>query len=287
MYDSGFHVTIGGLSLWGKDGNGCEWVTNNISNLWNGSGTTHEHSAKVHSDGWFSNRSNRLGHSFSVEGTIIAPSYEAFLASRSMLLEAIPQSQGEMIHGLEDVERLYLVQQDSGEVLFTPHGENGWDFSVPLVSLSPYSYDAGTRISGRTGLPNTSGGLIYPYSFGVGIKRYGFRETTTSGDVSLINYGSAPSPVHLRVDGPVVEPMITHQPSGKILKLNIALGAGHWAEFNSLDRQVLIDGTDPARGKVVRRGWSDAFPGQNTWQFSASRYDRDAKLSVDFRSAYL
>ncbi|WEV72155.1 hypothetical protein [Bifidobacterium sp. ESL0790] len=287
MYDGGLHVTIGGYRLWGRDGNGCEWLANNVTNLWNGAGTTHEHSVKVRSDGWFANRSSRLGRTFSIEGSVVAPTYQAFLASRDLLLAAIPLSQGEMVHDLFGVPRLFLVRQDSGEILFTSKGELAWDFSIPLVSLTPYSFDAGSGVSGSTGLPSTTGGLTYPYTFGGSGTHYGFLEHTVSGQVSLTNTGSAPTPVHMRVDGPVSGPMITHQPSGRILALDVALGVGHYAEFNSLDRQVLIDGTDPARGKVIRRGWSEALPGENEWQFSADHYDPGARLSIDFRSAYL
>lgn len=282
MYDAGFRVELGGLRLFGEDDNGCEWIVSDVSNLWNGAGTTHEHNARVHSDGWFSNRSNRLGRTFSVEGSVAAPSYAAFMASRDLLLEAIPQVQGEMIHDLSGVSRLFLVRQDSGEVIFAHKGGLVWDYSIPLVSLSPCSFDAGIGLSGRTGLPHTTGGLRYPHTFS-----YGFRETTVSGQISLVNQGSAPAPVHLRVDGPVSDPVVTHLPSGKILALRVTLGLGHYAEFDTLDRQVLIDGSDPARGRVTRRGWSDALPGANTWQFAASSYDDAARLSVDFRSAYL
>ena len=82
-------------------------------------------------------------------------------------------------------------------------------------------------------------------------------------------------------------PRIEHQPSDGVLELALSLGSGHCVVFDSQSRQVLVDGRDPARGAVIRRGWSDALPGKNSWSLSAKEYSKWARLSVSFRGAYL
>lgn len=452
MWDGGFRVTIGGFDLFGEDAHGCQWLVNSADGLLDGVGTTHEHSSRVWGDGFFANRSSRNGRSMSLDGFVAASSQAAFDASRQSLLSAIGLGEVTMIVDAYGVRRLYKVRQDSGEIKMARAGVGTWRFSIPLVSLSPYAFDAGDPLSGSTGLPSSSGGMRLPAAFlgglawddppgadvdgwsgnilddpdiksvaawawsgaamgrvagadfnhlrlrpskgwnrlynsgrvvlgpgdqalvsarlagealdpsidvflgvfpdtgggrqakvgpvtagswsdysvtvtvpddapraswqlnfmtnnpddktgvlkvakpSVRVRRstvgdvpdgWVFSETVVSGEVNLTNPGGAPSPVTLRVDGPVTAPRIEHDPSGGVLELSSTIGAGHYVLFDSQSRQVLVDGRDPARGAVVRRGWSDALPGQNTWRFSARDLTQGGRLSVSFRPAYL
>ena len=484
MWDGGLQVTLGGMRLYGTDVNGCEWLVNKLDGIWDGTGSTHSHSSMVWGDGWFANKSWRNGRKPVVGGYLTCPDGLAFAASRQALLKAIGLADFDMLVDAWGVKRLYHVRQDSDEPQISPAGENTWKFSIPLVSLSPYAFDAGDPLSGSTGLPSSSGGLRLPAAFtglpssassswegdavwssslldvgGVTVRnwmqdprpKYGtrfearwsgglsvgadglhvtpgshrigwnwtanpdhalassppagavllpagsyvvswqwrlnqdtaslatahvessdggswtvnhapggagvwtgfmirvtlgsqawlavsdqaydaafgsgssgdwrsfgiytqadwdlmqargigwfdgsslpaavgswcFGEKVVSGAISLTNPGGAPSPVSLRVDGPVVDPRIEHEQSGGVLELRIRLGVGHYVTFDSSTRQVLVDGRDPARGAVVRRGWSDALPGPNTWRFTAGEYSAGARLSASFRGAYL
>lgn len=484
MLDGGLRVELNGFRFYGIDDTGCEWLSNSVDGGWNGAGTSHEHSSRVWGDGWVSNASHRQGRNLTVSGSVWAPDQQALDASRQRMLGSVPMDDGELTVELDGVSRLWRVKQDSGEVLLSRRGQHIWDFSIPLVSLSPYSFDAGDPLSGSTGLPSSSGGLRLPAAFtglpssarsswegdavwsssllvaggvtlrnwmqdpqpkvgsrfearwsggvsvgadglhvtpgsqrigwnwvansnhalassppagavllpagsyvvswrwrlnqataslatahvessdggswtadhapagagvwtdfmipvtlgsqawlavsdqvydkafadgsyaewcrfgiwseddweamrGMGcawfdgdsfpdpVSSWSFSETTVSGAVNLTNPGGAPSPVALRVDGPVDGPRIEHQQSGAVLELDMALGSGHYALFDSQSRQVLVDGRDPARGAVLRRGWSDALPGPNSWSFTAKAFSESARLSVSFRPAYL
>lgn len=287
MWDGGFRVTIGGFDLFGEDANGCQWLVNSADGLLDGVGTTHEHSSRVWGDGFFSNRSSRNGRSMSLDGYVAASSQAAFDASRQSLLSAIGLGEVTMIVDAYGVRRLYKVRQDSGEIKMARAGVDTWRFSIPLVSLSPYAFDAGDPLSGVTGLAATSGGMSFPAAFDGSMDGWVFTETVISGEVNLSNPGGAPSPVTLRVDGPVDGPRVEHQQSGGVLELGLSLGSGHYVLFDSQSRQVLIDGRDPARGAVLRRGWSDALPGVNTWSFTAKGSSPGARLTVSFRPAYL
>lgn len=295
MWDGGLQVSIGGRRLYGTDDNGCEWLVNDLSGVWDGVGTTHEHSARAWGDGWFANRSWRTGRSIVVGGVVVSPSAAAFAASRQALLSVLGADDTDLLVDAHGVRRLYRVRQDSGEPQIAPYGHRAWKFSIPLVSMSPYAFDAGDPLTGSTGLPSSSGGMRFPVVFsggppsgsGSGAVPWCFSEQVVSGNVSLSNPGGAPSPVSLRVDGPVKDPRVEHLPSGGVLELRAGLGAGHFVVFDGATRQVLIDGRDPARGAVVRRGWSDALPGLNVWRFSAGEHSPGARLSVSFRGAYL
>lgn len=292
MWDGGLRVSIGDQRLYGTDENGCEWLVNGIDGVWDGVGSTHQHSSRVWDDGWFANRSARNGRSITLSGYMTCPSQGAFEASRQALLAAIGLDDVTLIVDAYGTKRMYTVRQDSDGPKIAVSGYHAWKFSIPLVSLSPYAFDAGGPLSGSTGLAATSGGMRFPAAFtGPGapglVSSWCFIEATVSGEVNLTNPGGAPSPVTLRVDGPVDGPRVEHQPSGGVLELGLSLGLGHYVLFDSQSRQVLVDGRDPARGAVLRRGWSDALPGANTWSFTAKGSSPGARLTVSFRPAYL
>lgn len=287
MWDGGLQVSLGGYRLYGTDDYGCEWLVNGIDGIWDGVGSTHQHSSRVWDDGWFANRSARNGRSIVVNGYVTCPSHEAFEASRQELLAAMGLDDVSLMVDAYGTERLYRVRQDSEGPKIAVGGFHAWKFSIPLVSLSPYAFDAGNPLTGSTGLAATSGGMSFPAAFDGSMDGWVFTETVISGEINLTNPGGAPSPVTLRVDGPAVDPRIEHQPSGGVLELSLALGAGHYVVFDSQSRQVLIDGRDPARGAVLRRGWSDALPGANSWSFTAKGFSESARLTVSFRAAYL
>lgn len=445
----GAKVTLNDMPLYGVDENGCAWTVSSLDGVWDGVGSSHEHSALAWGDGWVSNRSFLGGREITITGKVQSPSDDAYLAARQSLLAAIPADAGDLTVTVAGRTFLYRVQRSEARPLMKQlAGLRVVEFSIPLVSKSPYAFEAGDPVSGTTGLPSSTGGLRLPAAFlgavsptppsgegddfgsnilddpgitgstawswnglGMGqvsgstfnhlrlrpgkgwnrlsntaavslsagakvklsvrlkgdgldpnteiymgitdmagsgderavgrvsgdswqdfevtcttpsaaVWRFGFTmnapaggdsgvllmampsmtvsgsslnvpdgwvfaESTVSGEVELINPGSAPSPVVLRVDGPVSGPRIEHDPSGSVLELSSSIGSGHYVVFDSESRQVLVDGRDPARGAVIRRGWSDALPGPNVWRFAARDTFAGARLSVSFRGAYL
>ena len=165
MWDGGLQVTLGGMRLYGTDVNGCEWLVNRLDGIWDGTGSTHSHSSMAWSDGWFANKSWRNGRKPVVGGYLTCPDGQSFAASRQALLTTIGLDDFDMLVDAWGVKRLYHVRQDSGEPQISPAGKNTWKFSIPLVSLSPYAFDAGDPLSGSTGLPSSSGGLRLPAAF--------------------------------------------------------------------------------------------------------------------------
>lgn len=292
----GARVELGGLRLYGTDESGCGWTVSSLEGVWDGVESSHAHSSLAWNDGWVSNRARLGGRDITVTGLVTCPDDAAYMHARQALLGAVPVSGARMLVTVDGVTLMYMVQRAEAKPMIQPQaGLKVARYSIPLVSLSPYAFDAGDPLTGSTGLPSSSGGMRFPVVFsggppsvsGSGAVPWCFGERVVSGEVSLSNPGGAPSPVSLRVDGPVRDPRVEHLPSGGVLELREGLGAGHFVVFDGVTRQVLVDGRDPARGAVVRRGWSDALPGLNVWRFSAGEYSPGARLSVSFRGAYL
>nr|UVM80612.1 MAG: tail protein [Bacteriophage sp.] len=284
-------LTLNGFPLYGVDSYGCEWhVTfQDVSGLFDGVASTLKTSEKVMTDGWYGNLPRLQGRTITIEGHIIGRctnscvnawnAFKSVLDNGGMLLNA----------RLGDIGRQVRVWQSGSAPLIKWDGVNMLRFSVGLTSLSPYLYGLDS-VSGVAGLPSSSGGMQFPYHFeepGVSLSSWMWSENVVSGKVTLDNVGTAPSPVMIRIDGPVVNPQIVHVGSGHVMAFAISLGSGHYATINGVTHEILIDGTDPARGRVVRREWSQAEPGMNGWGFNASEYSATARMTVSFYPAYL
>lgn len=284
-------LTLNGFPLYGLDDNGCEWhVTfQDVSGLFDGVSSTLKTSEKAMTDGLFGNLPCLQGRTITIEGHIIGRCTESCVTSWNAFKSVLDTGGMMLTARLGDIGRRARVWQSGSAPLIKWAGVNVLRFSVGLTSLSPYLYGLDS-MSGTTGLPSSSGGMLFPYRFeepGVSLSSWVWSENITSGSVALLNVGTAPSPVMIRVDGPVVKPQVVHAGSGHVIAFDMSLGSGHYVTMNGVTHEILIDGTDPARGRVTRREWSQAEPGLNVWGFNAREYSETARMTVSFYPAYM
>lgn len=283
-------LTLNGFPLYGMDDNGCEWhVTfQDVSGLFDGVASTLRTESKAMTDGWYGNLQRLQGRTITIEGHIIGRCTESCVTSWNAF-ESVWDTGGMLLTArLGNIGRQVRVWQSASAPLIKWDGVNILRFSLGLTSLSPYLYGL-EEVSGVSGLPSSSGGMQFPYRFeeaGVSLSSWMWSEYVTSGQVALNNVGTAPSPVMIRIDGPVVNPQVSHVGSGHVMAFNMSLGSGHYATVNGVTHEILIDGTDPARGRVKRREWSQAEPGMNVWGFNAGEYSGTARMTVSFYPAY-
>ena len=284
-------LTLNGFPLYGVDDNGCEWhVTfQDVSGLFDGVASTLKTSEKAMTDGWYGNLPRLQGRIISIGGYIIGRCTESCVMAWNAFKSVLDTGGMMLVVRLGDIRRQVRVWQSASAPLVKWDGVNMLRFSLGLTALSPYLYGL-ESVSDSTFLPSSSGGMTFPYRFeesGVSEASWQWSEEAVSGSVALPNAGNAPSPVMIRIDGPVVNPQVLHVGSGHVMAFNMGLGAGHYATVNGMTHEILIDGTDPARGRVTRREWSQAEVGSNVWAFSASEYSPDALMTVSFYPAYL
>lgn len=284
-------LMLNGFPLYGVDDTGCEWHVSfqDVSGLFDGVSSTLQTESKVMSDGWYGNLPRLQGRTITIEGHIIGRCTESCVTAWNTF-KSVWDTQGMLLVArLGDIDRQVRVCQSAAAPLIKWEGVNILRFSLGLTSLSPYLYGLDS-VSDSSGLPNQSGGMTFPYHFegdGVSSSSWTWSEDVVSGNVALSNVGTAPSPVLIRIDGPVVNPQISHVGSGHVMAFNMSLGVGHYATVNGVTHEILIDGTDPARGRVTRREWTQAEPGMNVWGFNASEYSAEARMTVSFYPAYL
>ena len=284
-------LTLNGFPLYGMDDNGCEWHVSfqDVSGLFDGVASTLRTESKVMTDGWYGNLPRLQGRTITIEGHIIGRCTESCVTSWNAFKSVLDTGGMLLTARLGDIGRQVRVWQSASAPLIKWDGVNILRFSLGLTSLSPCLYGL-AEVSGVSGMTSSSGGMQFPYRFeesGVSLSSWMWRETVVSGRVALDNVGTAPSPVMIRIDGPVVNPQVSHVGSGHVMAFNMSLGSGHYATVNGVTHEILIDGTDPARGRVKRREWSQAEPGMNVWGFNASEYSGTARMTVSFYPAYM
>lgn len=283
-------LTLNGFRLYGMDDNGCEWhVTfQDVSGLFDGVASTLCTESKVMTDGWYGNLPRLQGRTITIEGHIIGRCTESCVTSWNAFKSVLDTGGMLLTARLGDIGRQVRVWQSASAPLIKWDGVNILRFSLGLTSLSPYLYEL-EKVSGVSGLPSSSGGMQFPYRFeeaGGPLSSWMWSENVVSGNVVLNNVGTAPSPVMIRIDGPVVNPQVSHVGSGHVIAFDMSLGSGHYVTVNGVTHEILIDGTDPARGRVKRREWSQAEPGLNVWGFNAGEYSGTARMTVSFYPAY-
>lgn len=284
-------LTLNDFPLYGVDSYGCEWhVTfQDVSGLFDGVASTLQTENKVMSDGWYGNLPRLQGRTITIEGHIIGRCTESCVTSWNAFKSVLDAGGMLLTAQLGDIGRQTRVWQSTSAPLIKWEGVNILRFSLGLTSLSPYLYGLDS-VSGVSGLPSSSGGMTFPYRFeeaDVSSSSWMWSEEIVSGNVALSNVGTSPSPVMIRIDGPVVNPQVSHVGSGHIMAFDMSLGMGHYVTINGVTHEILADGTDPARGRVIRREWSQAEPGMNIWGFNASEYSASARMTVSFYPAYL
>lgn len=283
-------LMLNGFPLYGVDDTGCEWHVSfqDVSGLFDGVSSTLQTESKVMSDGWYGNLPRLQGRTITIEGHIIGRCTESCVTAWNTF-KSVWDTQGMLLVArLGDIGRQVRVWQSSSAPLIKWEGVNILRFSLGLTALSPYLYGLDS-VSDSSGLPSSYGGMQFPYHFeeaGGSLSSWTWSEDVVSGNVALSNVGTAPSPVLIRIDGPVVNPQILHVGSGHVMAFNMSLGVGHYATINGMTHEILIDGTDPARGRVTRREWTQAEPGMNVWGFNASEYSAGARMTVSFYPAY-
>jgi hypothetical protein len=284
-------LTLNGFPLYGLDDNGCEWhVTfQDVSGLYDGVASTLHTESKAMTDGWYGNLPRLQGRTITVEGHIIGRCTESCITAWNAFKSVLDTGGMLLIARLGNIGRQVRVWQSTSAPLVKWAGVNMLRFSIGLTSLNPYLYGL-ESVSGVSGLPSSSGGMLFPYHFeetAVSSSSWMWSENVVSGQLSLTNVGTASSPVMIRIDGPVVNPQVVHANSGHTIAFNMSLGSGHYATINGVTHEILVDGTDPARGRVKRREWSQAEPGMNVWGFNASEYSDAARMTVSFYPAYV
>jgi hypothetical protein len=103
------------------------------------------------------------------------------------------------------------------------------------------------------------------------------------------NVGTATYWPVLRIDGPVINPVVTVNETGDWVRINRTVLAGQWLDIDAANRRVMLNGSVSLAGAVTYSGrWLGIPPGGASLSWNADTADAAARLTINgFEGAYL
>ncbi len=275
--------TLGDLPLFGVDSDGCDWGVDfgSAASWWGSPAPTLPNAQRPRGHGVWVGESWLAGRTIQLDGEVRAPSRWAALGALNRLNAAVAVG-GTTLEVVEPDFTTRATVYRSDDV--TPAWVDYRTVKFTVQLLAPDPRRLGDPMSDSTGLPSVSGGFTAPFT-----APFTVSTNVVSGIVGMTNPGTIDGPVSLRIDGPVVGPVVTHTTSGKQIRFasNLSLAAGDWIDIDMVRHTVLANGTASRAGSITSRGWSTFESGDNSWAFSAVSGGAGALLTVVATPAWM
>jgi len=151
--------------------------------------------------------------------------------------------------------------------------------SIQFTASDPRKYST-TSTMLSIGMPEvSSSGLVYPLEYPLD---YGTASSTGAG--SFNNVGDAPLPCIWTITGPLDNPVVYNDTTGRFIELAITLAAGESVTIDTSDGSVILNGTtDRLYTKTVASSpisLMELVPGNNALRASAASWSSGAGASV-------
>jgi hypothetical protein len=163
------------------------------------------------------------------------------------------------------------------------------------TATDPRRYEP-KRITMVGGLPEPEAGLSWNLDWGrrdpadPSWESLDWGVLPSTGDLVVVNEGSAPVQPLITVVGPVVRPRITNAATGAKLAYNLTLSYGRKLVIDTSEGSVLLDGEDDGRSTAMTGSVPETLftipPGETVLRFRADWGTGDAKVSVRLRNAH-
>ena len=221
-------------------------------------------------DTWIENR-HQLALAFSAIGDAIADTELRFrFGTREYVMFGRPR----------------MIDPDAEWLSWVRAGATG--SACAFVALDPRIYSGELHQAGPTGLPVTVGGLLVPVLVPLMVPA-----SLLSGALDLLNAGTTPTGLLVRIDGPAIDPgFIIQRPDGSIqsVRVSLTLALGQWLEIDTAAGTVFLNGLPTASQRGVTAWDIDPYPllaGTNTLRFVATDFNETAQITAFWRDAWM
>lgn len=268
-------VEINGLVMGGHP-----WRVTKTDML-NGVGVRTPSGERVGADGEWAGTSLRAARSGTLEGNYKGTDPIDLDAARARLQEAAALVDVPVTFHMPSGPQTVMARR-AGEVLWEWVGGNVAKWSVLMKAHDPSLYlgdGVSPGWSGTTGRARESGGVMFPLTFPVA-----WAGDVVGGQLEYRNPGTT-GRLELRIDGPVVDPVVTirNADGTRVLSWALTLAAGEFLAIEPQRRRAMLQGE--ASRPPVQRGWPRLTPGSNQFQFHAGG-DSTGTLTVSAWPAY-
>lgn len=257
--------------------NGCRWMSSiqNTYDLFNGLPNNLSTAQNIFTGGYYRNIPTYGGKTFTLTGYIAGTSESQIIQSVDQFKRLLSLDSMRLDFTVGELKRYMHVYVSSGGLKVSYAGARLISFSLPLVSLDGYTY--GNTLTYSTGLPSSTGGMVFPFAF----DNLMYSENVSNG-IMRINYGGTiPAALKLVVSN-VSSPTISVYPSNKTMSLNYSVTRDKKIIIDSTNKTILLSNGTNIYNSAVSCNWLYLQPGLNYLTFKAPVYNPLASLTVSF-----
>ena len=276
----GCQVWLGDLPLSAVDAQGVAWkLSNDQWEGWEGSpGSTTEIDLRTNDHGGYASPPFLPPRYITAGGTVWAATHDQLHTAFRRLVSAVKLQEFAIRvvedDGLELTAQVRRFQAVQTKTLTKQRGQ----WSISMVALDPRKYGITEYVLPLT-LPSVSGGLVWPVTWPI---VWSAEISPSSGTV--INAGNTDAYPIIEITGPVTDPIVMHEESGRFMRFGITLGVGQRLTIDTLRHRVLLGTAD--RGNTRTGDWLTLPPGPSTIRYLAATNDPASTCTVRWRDTY-
>lgn len=270
--------TLDGFLLTGVDAEGVEWTVAPTEGWHDGAPQRTNRQPKAQQPGSWPATGQKGERIVRLNGLATAPSVDVLEGAGRRLAAVLAGGQMGPLVGSSTYGTLSTQVQLEDAPTFRPLTDKTAAYTIAVAASDPLLYGLPTFATASLASATPGAGLQWPLSWPLD---WGIPPGVTPGAVSVANAGTAAYWPRLRIDGPVLNPVVTLVETGAWVRYNGSLLAGQWLDLDMANRRVLLQGQVSVRQRVSSSGNWLAIPvggGSITW--TADTADPAALLSV-------
>lgn len=219
---------------------------------------------------------------FSIKGWVVGTSQSDFQTQRDQLQRDLDITSGEipinitLVNGRQLTINAILIALDfspkPGELTATQFNAS-FDASFPFLVSQ-------TENSQNINLATGGGGKVPPDTMPMALA------PDSGGANFIINNGNAPYYPFTRITGPVLNPSLRNNTSGKVVRFAVNLAAGEYIDID-FKRKTIFDNQGRNQYSSKSGDWWFLQPGTSEIRFLADSYDASAVANIKFRDSFL
>lgn len=233
-------------------------------------------------DGNWASTGRVEGKTITIKGTTVYASATDAAIERRQMLALGGRGLTELM--IEDAALTLTAQVELDAVDARVVRDTMVEFTITVHAPDPVLY--GPPVTASTGLADIAGtGRVWPR---VWPRDWGVPAGVTPGSIAVPNAGTTAYWPTGRIDGPIINPVVTLNETGDWIRINRTVDAGQWLDIDFGSRRVMLNGTVPLTYAVTFSGQWLAVPvGGASISIAADDADPAALLTISaFEGAY-
>jgi hypothetical protein len=270
--------TLDGFLLGGVDGSGVEWTVRSFDGWLDAPPMRTNRQPRAQQAGSWPATGHAAERLVEFTGLAICPDTHAMEDAARRLNAVLARGQVGPLSGSSRYGTLSTQVAVEEAPIFRTLSDRIGSYTVTVAASDPLLYGPPTFATASLASSTPGAGRQWPR---VWPTDWGVPPGVTPGAVTIPNAGTAAYWPRLRIDGPVLNPVVTLVETGAWVRYSGDLLAGQWLDMDMASRRVLLQGQVSVRERVTSSGNWLAIPvsgGSIAW--TADTADPAAVLSV-------